>query len=116
VIVPVAEFWGSPVATGAGITDGVTAASAVLGLPPGAAVRRTLSGAAATSDAVIIIDAPWQQVEVEWVVAGRSSLAAAVVSAAATGAAISVCGDVHAALAAAAAAICAVMPRPCFVA
>ena len=47
----VAGCWGSPVATVAGITDGVAAASAVLGLPPGAGVRRTLSVAAATSAA-----------------------------------------------------------------
>ena len=47
----VAGCWGSHVATVAGITDGVAAASAVLGLPPGAGVRRTLSVAAATSAA-----------------------------------------------------------------
>jgi len=48
----VAEFRGIPVATVAGITDGSTAASAVRGLPPGAAVCRTLSVAATTSAAV----------------------------------------------------------------
>jgi hypothetical protein len=85
VIVPVAEFCGSPVATVSGITDGVAAASAVLGLRPGAAVRRTLSVAAATSDAGISIDGPASRLP-----RGRTSLAAAVVSAAATGAAISV--------------------------
>jgi hypothetical protein len=93
VIVPVVEYRGRPAATVAGITDGVSAASAVLGLRPGAAVRPPLSVAAATRDAVIIIDVPCQQVEVEWVADGRTSLAAAVVSAAATGAAIVVCWE-----------------------
>jgi len=55
VIVPVAEFCGIPVATVAGITDGVAAASAVLGLPPGAAVRRTLTVVAVVVAAVAVI-------------------------------------------------------------